>query len=81
MATTLKSILAMRDQKDSQSLAMRSKMAINENNINLLKIKQSNVNTQIERLQNRVKEQDAQLQTLLTERDELSQQIENWDGK
>ncbi|MBR6081416.1 MAG: hypothetical protein IKP62_00635 [Salinivirgaceae bacterium] len=81
MATTLKSILAMRDQKDSQILAMRSKMAINENNINLLKIKQSNVNTQIERLQNRVKEQDAQLQTLLTERDELSQQIENWDGK
>lgn len=81
MATTLKSILAMRDQKDSQILAMRSKMAINENNINLLKIKQNNVNTQIERLQNRVKEQDAQLQTLLTERDELSQQIENWDGK
>ncbi len=81
MATTLKSILAMRDQKDSQILAIRSKMAINENNINLLKIKQSNVNTQIERLQNRVKEQDAQLQTLLTERDELSQQIENWDGK
>lgn len=81
MATTLKSILAMRDQKDAQILAVRSKMAINENNINLLKIKQNNVNTQIERLQNRVKEQDAQLQTLLTERDELSQQIENWDGK
>ena len=79
--STLKSILAMRDQKDAQILAVRSKMAINENNINLLKIKQSNVNTQIERLQNCVKEQDAKLQTLLTERDELSQQIENWNGK
>lgn len=71
----------MRDQKDAQILAVRSKMAINENNINLLKIKQNNVNTQIERLQNSVKEQDAKLQALLTERDELSQQIENWDGK
>ena len=71
----------MRDQKDAQILAMRSTMAINENNINLLKIKQNNVNTQIERLQNSVKEQDAKLQELLTERDELSQQIENWDGK
>jgi len=79
--STLKSILAMRDQKDAQILAVRSKMAINENNINLLKIKQNNVNTQIERLQNSVKEQDAKLQTLLTERDELSQQIENWSGK
>lgn len=77
---TLKDLLEMRDQRDNSIDHQKAKIKVVEGQLETNEAKMRAINKHSEKLKESLKTMQPELERLQAERDELSRQIETWQG-